>query len=195
MSERFYTIPIEQLFKWIITEENDGSIFGIYKELFFEPKETDAFRMTRYGRLLETPIGVAAGPHTQLAQNIIASWLMGARYMELKTVQTLDEIEVTKPCIDMEDEGYNCEWSQELKIEESFDEYLNAWIIIHILRHKFKWDGVDEPGVIFNMSVGYNLEGILKDNVQWFFAKMQDASKEIKEKIQSIKEVAAILLR
>ena len=88
------------------------------KELFFTPNESDPFRFTRYNQLLETPIGVAAGPHTQLSQNIILSWLCGARYIELKTVQTLDEIQVTKPCIDMEDEGYNCEWSQELKIQE-----------------------------------------------------------------------------
>ncbi len=134
MSDRFYKIPIEKLFKWILEEEKNGRIFGIYKELFFTPKETDTFRMNRYGRALETPIGVAAGPHTQLAHNIIASWLCGARYIELKTIQTLDEIDVTKPCIDMEDEGYNCEWSQELKIEDSFDEYLNAWIIIHVLK-------------------------------------------------------------
>ena len=79
---------------------------------------------------------MAAGPHTQLAQNIVAAWLTGARYIELKTVQTLDELDVSKPCIDMQDEGYNCEWSQELKIRESFDEYLNAWIIIHILNHR-----------------------------------------------------------
>ncbi|MCK7520857.1 MAG: hypothetical protein MZV64_25765 [Ignavibacteriales bacterium] len=72
-----------------------------------------------------------------MAQNIVCSWLMGARYIELKTIQTLDEIDVPKPCIDMQDEGYNCEWSQELKISESFNEYLNGWILIHILNHKF----------------------------------------------------------
>ena len=51
--------------------------------------------MYRYGQMLETPLGVAAGPHTQLSQNIIAAWLCGARYMELKTVQTLDELDET----------------------------------------------------------------------------------------------------
>ncbi|MCK5590341.1 MAG: putative selenate reductase subunit YgfK, partial [Candidatus Pacebacteria bacterium] len=129
MSDRFYPISIDKLFRWILAEEEENRIFGIYKELFFTPNNKDKFKIKRYGRILETPIGVAAGPHTQLSQNIIASWLTGARYIELKTIQTLDQIEVTKPCIDMEDEGYNCEWSQELKISESFDEYLNAWII------------------------------------------------------------------
>jgi putative selenate reductase len=140
----------------------------------------------RYNQLLETPIGVAAGPQTQLAQNIISAWLCGARYIELKTIQTLDELTISKPCIDMQDEGYNCEWSQELKIKESYEEYLKAWILIHLLKHKFNWDNSEGLGVIFNMSVGYNLEGILKDNVQWFFNKMSDCSYEKEQMIKSL---------
>ena len=53
-----------------------------------------------FGHTVAAPLGVAAGPHTQLAQNIVASWLCGARFIELKTVQILDEIEVSRPCID-----------------------------------------------------------------------------------------------
>jgi putative selenate reductase len=185
MSDRFHRISIEKLLKWILAEEDKGRIFGIYKDLFYTPKKSDSFRMNRYNKTLETPIGVAAGPHTQLAHNIIASWLCGARYIELKTIQTLDEIDVTKPCIDMEDEGYNCEWSQELKIKDSFDEYLNAWIIIHVLKNKFGWD-TSESGFIFNMSVGYDLEGIKKPNVQWFLDKMKNCRKEKEEKIKKL---------
>ena len=143
--------------------------------------------MMRYGRELETPVGVAAGPHTQLAVNIISAWLCGARYIELKTVQTLDEIEVSKPCIDMQDEGYNCEWSQELKIEQSFNEYLNAWIIIHVLRKELGFEG--PLGTLFNMSVGYNLEGILRDNVQWFFDKMKDCTAELATAKDSVRKI------
>ena len=95
-----------------------------------------------------------------MAQNIVVSWLVGARFIELKTVQTLDELDVNKPCIDLEDEGYNVEWSQELKVYQSFDEYLRAWVLIHALHHKLGFPG-DAPGMIFNMSVGYDLEGIL----------------------------------
>ncbi|NNJ53723.1 MAG: putative selenate reductase subunit YgfK [Ignavibacteriaceae bacterium] len=187
MSDTFYRIPLERLLSWILQEEKEGKIFGIYKESFFTTNKNGLFRMRRYGQLLETPIGVAAGPHTQLAHNIVASWLCGARYIELKTVQTLDKIEVTKPCIDMEDEGYNCEWSQELKIQDSFDEYLNAWILIHLLKHKFCWN-LDEPGFIFNLSVGYDLNGILNENVQWFFNKMNDCKDELDKKIEILKK-------
>ena len=143
--------------------------------------------MTRYGRELETPIGVAAGPHSQLAVNIIAAWLCGARYIELKTIQTLDELEVSKPCIDMQDEGYNCEWSQELKVEQSFNEYLNAWIIIHILRRELGFEG--PVGTLFNMSAGYNLEGMLNANVQWFFDKMMDCSTELSAAKNSVRRI------
>jgi putative selenate reductase len=106
--------------------------------------------------------------------------------MELKTVQTLDELEVTKPCIDMTDEGYNCEWSQELKLEQSFNEYLNAWIILHILKAKFGWGRTGSPGFIFNMSVGYNLDGILNSNVQTFLDKMTGCAAEKAAKINML---------
>ncbi|HRW62391.1 MAG TPA: putative selenate reductase subunit YgfK [Bacteroidales bacterium] len=188
MSDKFYPIAIKQLLQIILKEyQLAKTIFGIPEELFFNPKKNTAFRTSIFNQEIDTPIGVAAGPHTQMAQNIIGAWLMGARYIELKTIQTLDELEIAKPCIDMQDEGYNCEWSQELKIKESFNEYLNAWIVIHILNHKFGWN--KEIRTIFNMSVGYNLEGILKDNVQWFFSKMGNCSSELKGKIDEVKEI------
>ena len=188
MSDKFYPISIKQLLQIILKEYNNNqSIFGIPEELFFNPVKENLFKVDQFNQSIDSPLGVAAGPHSQMSQNIIGAWLMGARYIELKTIQTLDELEVAKPCIDMQDEGYNCEWSQELRIKESFNEYLNAWIIIHILNHKFAWN--KEIGTIFNMSVGYNLEGILKDNVQWFFSKMNDCSSEMKKTTDEIKEI------
>ena len=190
MTDKFYPSPLKQLLKIILDEyDTKKSIFGIYEELFFKPSADDNFRFKRFGKLLENPIGVAAGPHTQLSQNIVAAWLTGARYIELKTIQTLDELEVSKPCIDMQDEGYNCEWSQELKINQSFNEYLNAWILIHILKDKLNIGSKSEPGFIFNMSVGYDMQGIMKENVQWFFDKMQDASEDLSKKINEIKDI------
>lgn len=181
MSAEFSVIPIDHLVKIIENEYvKSKSIFGIPEELFFYPHQNDPFRIKRYGTELETPLGVAAGPHTQLAQNIISAWLCGARYIELKTVQTLDELNISKPCIDIQDEGYNCEWSQELKLDKSYLEYLKAWIIIHWLREKLKHEG-DAPGMIFNMSVGYNMEGILKENVQRFINAMANSHKELEE--------------
>ena len=188
MTDRMSPLPIDQLYRLIMAEyKKKQSIFGISKAHFFNPKDHPAMRSKRFGQLMETPLGVAAGPHTQMAPNIIAAWLVGSRYIELKTVQTLDELEVSKPCIDMEDEGYNCEWSQELKLEQSFQEYLNAWILIHVLADKLQLrSSTKEVGTIFNMSVGYNMEGILKPNVQHFFAQMRDCRQEKEKAISSL---------
>lgn len=176
MNDKFLPISARQLLQMILNEyDRNKSIFGIPEELFYHKSEKLISKL--FNQTINNPVGVAAGPHTQMSQNIIAAWLMGARYIELKTIQTLDNLEISKPCIDMQDEGYNCEWSQELSIKESFNEYLKAWVIIHILNHKlFKNQAID---TIFNMSIGYNLEGILKPNVQWFLEKMNDSEPEI----------------
>jgi putative selenate reductase len=176
MSDLFQPVAPAQLFEWVFGElDRSDSIFGIPRRHFFVPAPGDPFRTTAFGHPLETPFGPASGPHTQMAQNIVAAWLCGARYMELKTVQTIDELEVSKPCIDMEDEGYNVEWSQELKVHQSYDEYLRAWVLIHVLHRRLGFPG-DAPGVVFNLSVGYNLEGIKRPNVQWFLDQAQDCS-------------------
>ena len=176
MSDRFHQISMEQLTDWVFDElEQKDAIFGVSRSAFFMPSPDHRYRLEKYGYTLDTPFGVAAGPHSQMAQNIIVSWLVGARFVELKTIQTLDELDIPKPCIDVEDEGYNVEWSQELKVYESFDEYLRAWVLIYALHHKLGFP-TDDPGMIFNMSVGYNLEGILNPNVQWFLDVMRDAS-------------------
>ncbi len=175
MSDRFHPISMEQLTEWAFTElERRDSLFNVPRSAFFEPRPDHRYRLRELGVELETPFGVAAGPHTQLAQNIVAAWLVGARVIELKTVQTLDQIEVHKPCIDVTDEGYNVEWSQELRVHQSFDEYLRAWVLIHALHRRLGWPG-ERPGVLFNMSVGYNFDGIQQPNVQWYLDAMADA--------------------
>ena len=179
MSDRFHPLSLEQLVGWVADElEAKASIFGIPRVLFFRPSIGDRFRTEVYGQALDSPIGVAAGPHSQLAQNIIVSWLCGARFIELKTVQTLDELEIPKPCIDMQDEGYNVEWSQELKVEESFQEYLHAWIVIHALHRHLGFPG-ESPGVIFNLSIGYDLEGICRPNMQWYLDRMENSGDDL----------------
>lgn len=188
MSGKFHPATLRQHLTLILGElERNGTVFGIPRELFFNPASHKHLNTSIFGHTIDNPLGVAAGPHTQMAQNITGAWLMGARYIELKTIQTLDDLEVPKPCIDMQDEGYNCEWSQELKISESFNEYLNAWIIIHLLSHRLGWGS--KPATVFNMSIGYNLEGIMKPNVQWFLDKMLDCSEEIKWKKEEISDL------
>ncbi len=130
-------------------------------------------------RSASTPLGPAAGPHTQLAQNFVLGWLAGARVFEAKTVQVLDELDIERPCIDMEAEGYNVEWSQELTLEQSLLEYVKAWMMLDILRRWPElWPIVGRvPGPhVFDMSVGYDLAGIRSPRVAEFIRGMLDAS-------------------
>ena len=124
-----------------------------------------------------TPVGPAAGPHTQLAQNIIASYYAGARFFELKTVQKMDGAElsacVNKPCILADDEGYNCEWSTELTVPDAMGEYIKAWFILHVIAKEFGLGAQD--GFQFNISVGYDLAGIKGDKVNTFIDGMMEA--------------------
>ncbi|HPI70232.1 MAG TPA: hypothetical protein PLF99_02805 [Tenuifilaceae bacterium] len=105
-SGKFYPLTLRHLLKLILKQyEEFDHVFGIPKKFFFSPRLGAPLQMNRFGQRLQTPIGVAAGPHTQLAQNIVAAWLMGSSFIELKTVQTLDELHISKPCIDMQDKG------------------------------------------------------------------------------------------
>lgn len=159
-----------------------GRLFDMPTARIWQPAPDVDLSFEFLGRPAASPVGPAAGPHSQLAQNIVLAWLGGARLFELKTVQILDELEIARPCIDMETIGFNTEWSQELKIPESLEEYVKAWMMIHILQ---QWDPLrdligPEPGpFVFDLSVGYDLAGISSETVSWFIESMRDASVEI----------------
>ena len=189
MADKMNVQPLEVLLNWILKEyETNQTVFGIHRSLFYTPRPDAPYAIPDlFGHYLATPIGPGAGPHTQLAQNIICAWLSGGRFIELKTVQIMDELEIPRPCIDMEDEGYNVEWSQELKLEQSAGEYIKAWVLIHVLRRMLGFEDRVPFGTIFNMSVGYNLEGIQSPRMTRFMDRLQDASAEIAE-MQSILE-------
>ncbi len=176
-------LPIDVLLDWALKElEARDSIFGIHRSQFFAPLPDNPFAVADvFGQYLSTPIGPAAGPHTQLAQNIASAWLCGGRFIELKTVQIRDKLDIPKPCIDMEDEGYNVEWSQELNLEQSAREYAKAWYLIHILHRLLGLDETVTLGTIFNVSVGYNLAGIRDAPLTRFLDGMQDASAELSQ--------------
>lgn len=187
-SDHFVPVSASMLMKILLKEFSEKQQFlGIPKQLFYTPELNNPLKTRVFAAEIDNPLGVAAGPHTQMAQNIVAAWLCGARYIELKTIQSLDQLEISKPCIDMQDEGYNCEWSQELLVEQSFEEYLKAWVIIHVLHHYLGRSG--KPGLIFNMSAGYHYEGILQPNVQWFLEKMKSCREDVLRIQHEISEI------
>lgn len=175
MSDRMTPIPFPQLVKWILEEEKSkGAVFGIRKPYKAEAK----YNRTIFERALETPVGPAAGPHTQLTQNIVAAYYAGSRFFELKTVQIIDgeDLPVSKPCIKADDECYNCEWSTELYVPQAQEEYIKAWVLLHVLAKEYGLGAADGSGFQFNMSVGYDLEGIKSPKIDLFIESMKDAS-------------------
>lgn len=184
MSDIMRPMSFDHLMTWILDEyESQQTIFGQRRLARTDP----AAARPIFGEKIETPFGPAAGPNTQLAQNIIASYVTGARFFELKTVQKMDGAElsacVNKPCILASDEGYNCEWSTELTVPQAFGEYVKAWVACKLLAREFGFG--DPDGFVFNMSVGYDLEGIKTPKVDSFINGMKDASAtpEFKEAI------------
>ena len=189
MSELMIPIPFRELMTWITTEYNkEGSVFGVHRPYIAGEKKLPIFN----NETIETPFGPAAGPNTQLAQNIIASYFGGARFFELKTVQKMDGADlaacVNRPCILAEDECYNCEWSTELYVPQAYEEYVKAWCACKILAKVYHLG--DPNGFIFNMSVGYDLEGIKGEKVDKYLTEMKDASRTpiFQECIKVLKE-------
>ena len=175
MGETMTPIPFGDLINWAEQEyRREGSAFGVRR--FY--KKSDDKMLSLFGEKLETPFGPAAGPHTQLAQNIIAGYLAGCRFFELKTVQIIDGEEIAKciarPCIVAKDECYNCEWSTELTAPQAFDEYVKAYFALKLLSRE--WRLGSDDGFIFNMSVGYDLEGIRSEKIDRFIEGLKDAS-------------------
>ena len=164
--------------------ETRRRIFDLPTARFYDVSSGPDLEVSFLGRPAATPLGPAAGPHSQLAENIVLAWLGGSRVIELKTVQILDELVINRPCIDMETIGYNIEWSQELKIAQSLEEYVKAWMIVEILSG---WDeltplmGADPGPLVFDISVGYDLAGISTPEVGSYIDEIMDATRFIDE--------------
>ena len=165
---------IERMFSEL---ESADSIFDLPSKSFFLGREGRDYSVPFHDKRAPTPLGPASGPQTQMAQNLVLSWLCGCRILELKTVQILDELEIPRPCIDMETIGYNVEWSQELKLEQSLHEYVKGAMLIEILKASGMLKMAPGFGeVIYDMSVGYDLKGIQTERVQDYIRGMKDAS-------------------
>lgn len=174
MSEVMTPMSFEQLVEWVLQEKKKrGTVFGQHHAY----RADGTHNRTMFGRTLETPIGPAAGPHTQMTQNIVAAYYAGSRFFELKTVQIMDGEElaacINRPCIKADDEGYNCEWSTELTVPQAMEEYIKAWFLLKVIAKEFGLG--DMNGFQFNVSVGYDLAGIRSPKVDTFLNSMKHA--------------------
>lgn len=202
--------PFEHLVRRMFHEfRREQKIFDLPATKFWrgmrDPAMSAGVRL--HGRAAGTALGPAAGPHTQMAQNIVLSWLGGSRIIELKTIQVNDRLTIPRPCIDMTNVGYNVEFSQELRLQQSLEEYVKAWMLIRMLEEEELLGPAkrisETPAdahphfydCIFDLSVGYNLEGIQSETVQAVIRGLMDASATIDHFREQIPDEFAHLRR
>ena len=93
MSDRMTSIPFGKLMNWVAGRERNnrhGFLRGAPSLSSRLPKAV----LTIFGPTFGNALGPAAGPNSQLAQNIAAAYFAGARFFELKTVQIMDGAEL-----------------------------------------------------------------------------------------------------
>lgn len=174
--------PLSLLLSRVARElDLNDSIFSLASRRFFRDAADSPLGGRLAGQPVATVVGPAAGPHTQLAQNIVLAWLAGGRSFELKTVQILDQLEIDRPCIDMQNVGYNVEWSQELTLAQSLREYVKSALMLEVLGH---WQPLREKlgnpgGHLFELSVGYDLAGVQSEAMTRFIEGLRHAGEMV----------------
>ena len=114
--------------------EREQKIFDLPARKFWHGAADLDTSVLFHGQRASSPVGPAAGPQDQMAQNIVLSWLAGSRILELKTVQINDRLVLPRPCIDATTVGYNVEWSQELRLADSLREYVAGSMLLDVLK-------------------------------------------------------------
>jgi putative selenate reductase len=187
--------PFDRLVTRMFAElDQRRAIFDLPERKFMLGPANRDLSVRFHGKVASTPLGPAAGPQSQLAQNIVLSFLGGGRIFELKTVQIQDRLTIARPCIDMRTVGYNVEWSQELTLEQSLEEYVKAAMLIEMLVASGKLSIAPESArVIFDMSVGYDLAGIRSERVGAFMRGLMDAGAVVEKLRRQIPDAHADL--
>jgi putative selenate reductase len=167
--------PFASLVRRMFREwEREQKIFDLPARKFWKGAPDLDTSVVFHGHRAASPLGPAAGPQDQMAQNVVLSWLAGSRILELKTVQINDRLTIPRPCIDATNVGYNVEWSQELRLSESLSEYVAGSMLVDMLRA----EGVVGAGrmeTLYDMSVGYDLAGIQSPEIRGWIDGMKDA--------------------
>src|SRR5579885_1166699 len=158
--------PLSDLLRRAYYEpKTQGALFDLPLRELYRPDLSLDTSVRFHGLPARPPLGPAAGPHDQLAQNVALAWLGGSRIIERKTCQMLDELVINRPCIDMTTICFNIEWSQALKLARSLREYSKASMLVDILREENVLGLPPEAipartAIIYDMSVVYDFKGI-----------------------------------
>src|SRR6185295_15496006 len=116
MVDLFCTPFVDLIQRMRLEFRNQQAVFDLPVRKWYMPAadgSTPDLSVRFHDRVAGNASGPASGPQSQMAQNLVLSWLGGGRIMELKTVQVNDELKISRPCIEAANVGYNIEWSPE----------------------------------------------------------------------------------
>jgi putative selenate reductase len=154
-----------------------GALFGLERKHWYHPVPSLDLCVKHGDNIAGTPLGPAAGPHTQLAQNMLLGWLGGARIFELKTLQVLDNLSIPRPCIHAPNLAFNVEWSQELRLEQSLLEYAKTAWLLKILVDHHESIGLPPGDWLqwsLDLSLGYDLPGLQSEAMHQALDQMKN---------------------
>lgn len=173
----FAVLVQRAFFEW----ERRRTLFDLAESQFHRDRAGFDLSVQRHGRRIANPCGVAAGPHTQLAANIVLGWLAGARAFELKTVQVPEGAQAPRPAIDLGEPCVHAATAHELRLEPVLGEFVGASMLIDMLRASGVLDG---PGgdetfasadCVFDVSLGADLRSLRSPRMVAFVRALQDA--------------------
>lgn len=157
------------------------SLFGLPRARWYQPdSDGPDLSVSFHGMRAGNPAGPSAGPHTQLAQNMLLGYVAGGRILELKTVQEREEPAYPLPCIEIGGRRIAGDWSRALFISEALREYVAGAMLIEMFRQNDelggRWCGGLDGAVLYDVGVGYDLAGISRDRVRGFLDGMRNAA-------------------
>src|SRR4026209_2686850 len=92
--------PFPHLLRRMLREhEGEGKVFDLPARGLWAGPGAPGTAVGFLGGRAASPLGPAAGPQDQMAQNVVLAWLAGSRILELKTVQINDRLRHPPPPI------------------------------------------------------------------------------------------------
>ncbi|NNE09089.1 MAG: hypothetical protein HKN20_11065 [Gemmatimonadetes bacterium] len=116
--------------------DRDRSVFGVHRRAMFRGVPGCDLRQAGPTGEIGAPLGIASGPQTQMARNIAAGYLAGARWFELKTVRRERHLP-DRPTIFPGEALRHREWTHELPPRDALIEFAKGMYLIEALRALF----------------------------------------------------------
>lgn len=130
-----------------------GTLFELPRQAWYRPGPGGPDLTVDFlGARVGNPLGVAAGPRTQMAQNLLLSYVAGGRILEL---------------------------SREHGVTDALPEYVAGSMLIEVFRQQHELTGGQLDGlagaVVYNVRVGADLAGVRSDETRRFLDGMRAA--------------------